>query len=90
MHYAKLGRMHSKFTIFSNGSIIPPGFKFTELHTLTLAAHSYAFLFEIIHSIPTALSYTDLIISSILLLGVAECRDGIFIGHDDEMIRVLG
>ena len=38
MHYAKLGRMRSKFTIFSNGSIISPGFKFTELHALTLAA----------------------------------------------------
>ena len=25
-------------TIFSNGSILPPGFKFTELHALTLAA----------------------------------------------------
>ena len=31
-------------TIFSNGSIIPPGFKFTELHALTLAARSYALL----------------------------------------------
>ena len=36
--------MRSTFTIFSNGSIIPPGFKFTELHALTLAAHSYALL----------------------------------------------
>ena len=32
------------FTIFTNGSIIPPGFKFTELHALTLAARSYALL----------------------------------------------
>ena len=31
-------------TIFSNSLIIPPGFKFTELHALTLAAHSYALL----------------------------------------------
>ena len=31
-------------TIFSNGSIIPPGFKFTKLHALTLAARSYALL----------------------------------------------
>ena len=31
-------------TIFSNGSIIPPGFKFTELHALTLADCSYALL----------------------------------------------
>ena len=31
--------MRSTFTIFSNGSIIQPGFKFTELHALTLAAH---------------------------------------------------
>ena len=38
------GRMRSMFTIFSNGSIIPPGFKFTELHALTLAARSYALL----------------------------------------------
>ena len=30
-----------RVTIFSNGSIIPTGFKLTELHTLTLAAHSY-------------------------------------------------
>ena len=36
--------MHSTFTIFNNGSIILPGFKFTELHTLTLAARSYALL----------------------------------------------
>ena len=41
-------RMHSTFTIFSNCSIILPGFKFTELHTLTLAAHSYALLWELI------------------------------------------
>ena len=31
-----------RVTIFSNESIIPPGFKFTKLHALTLAAHSYA------------------------------------------------
>ena len=31
-------------TIFSNGSIIPTSFKFTELHALTLATHSYALL----------------------------------------------
>ena len=31
-------------TIFSYSSIIPPGFKFTKLHALTLAAHSYALL----------------------------------------------
>ena len=31
-----------RVTIFSK--VIPPGFKFTELHALTLAAHSYAFL----------------------------------------------
>ena len=35
---------YSSPTIFSNGSIIPPGFKFTELHTLTVAARSYALL----------------------------------------------
>ena len=34
-------------TIFSNGSIILPGFKFTELHALTLAARSYMFLHAI-------------------------------------------
>ena len=33
-----------RVTIFSNGSIILPSFKFTELHTLTLAARSYALL----------------------------------------------
>ena len=31
-------------TIFSNGSIILTGFKFTKLHALTLVAHSYALL----------------------------------------------
>ena len=31
-------------TLFSNNSIILTGFKFTELHTLTLAALSYALL----------------------------------------------
>ena len=31
-------------TIFSNGSIIPPSFKFTKLHGLTLAALFYALL----------------------------------------------
>ena len=33
-----------RITIFSNGSIIPPDFKFTELHALTLAARSYVLL----------------------------------------------
>ena len=33
-----------RVTIFSNGSIIPPGFKFTKLRTLTLAARFYALL----------------------------------------------
>ena len=33
---------------FSNGSIIPPGFKFTELHALTLAARSYVLLLQAI------------------------------------------
>ena len=36
--------MRSTFTIFSNSSIIPPGFKFMKLHALTLAARSYALL----------------------------------------------
>ena len=36
--------MCSTFTIFSNGSIIPLSFKFTELHALTLAVRSYALL----------------------------------------------
>ena len=31
-------------TIFSNSSIISTGFKFVELHTLILAAHSYALM----------------------------------------------
>ena len=42
------GRMRSMFIIFSNGSIIPPGFKFTELHAFTLAARSYALLWACI------------------------------------------
>ena len=33
-------------TIFSNGSIILLGFKFTELHTLTLATRSYTLLVD--------------------------------------------
>ena len=33
-----------RVTIFSNGSIIPTSFKCTQLHTLTLAARSYALL----------------------------------------------
>ena len=33
-----------RVTIFSNSSIIPPGFKFMELHALTLAARSYTLL----------------------------------------------
>ena len=40
-------RAHScavRVTIFSNGSIILPGFKFTKLHALTLATRSYALL----------------------------------------------
>ena len=41
----------STFTIFSNGSIISPGFKFTELHAFTLAARSYALLFLLSRSI---------------------------------------
>ena len=36
--------MRSTLTIFSNSSIIPPSFKFMELHALTLAARSYALL----------------------------------------------
>ena len=35
-------------TIFSNGSIILVGFKFTELHALTLATCSYALLATVI------------------------------------------
>ena len=31
--------------IFSNGSIIPTGFKFMELHTLTLSTRFYALLY---------------------------------------------
>ena len=33
-----------RVTTFSNSSIILPGFKFTKLHALTLAARSYALL----------------------------------------------
>ena len=57
-----LGRMCSMFTIFSNCSIILPGFKFTELHDLTLAARSYVLL--------TAC------MSPKLLLGTATCDLG--------------
>ena len=39
--------MRSTFTIFSNGSIILPSFKFTELHALTLVACSYVLLLKV-------------------------------------------
>ena len=35
-------------TIYSNCSIIPPSFKFTQLHALTRAAHAYALLLTMI------------------------------------------
>ena len=38
-----------RVTIFSNGLIIPTGFKFTELCALTLATCSYALLVANIH-----------------------------------------
>ena len=41
-------QLHICVTIFSNGSIVPLVFKFTELHALTLAACSYALLKTII------------------------------------------
>ena len=44
MHYAKPTTRAQYIYYFSNGSIILPGFKFTELHALTLAARSYALL----------------------------------------------
>ena len=44
MHYAKPRTHAQHIYYFSNGSIILPGFKFTELHALTLAARSYALL----------------------------------------------
>ena len=37
-------QLRIRVTIFSNGSIIPTGFKFMELHALTLAARSYVLL----------------------------------------------
>ena len=37
--------------IFSNSSIIPTSFKFTELHALTLAIRSYALLLKLIHCV---------------------------------------
>ena len=36
--------LHICITISSNNSIIPTGFKFTELHALTLATSFYALL----------------------------------------------
>ena len=56
--------MRSMFTIFSNGSIIPPGFKFTELHTLTLAARFYVLLIEYIGFEPCVWSNTRHIVYS--------------------------
>ena len=55
-----------RVTIFSNGSIIPPGFKFTELHVLTLAAQSrsYALLLhaqqKMVKKLLTCIIYVDL------------------------------
>ena len=40
--------MHIRVAIFSNGGEFRPVSNFTELHALTLAAHSYAFLFVVI------------------------------------------
>ena len=40
-----------RVTIFSNSSIIPPDFKFTKLHALTLAARFYVLLFVFIKDI---------------------------------------
>ena len=42
--YAQYAQLHSTCYSFFNGSIIPTGFKFTELHALTLATRSYALL----------------------------------------------
>ena len=44
-----------RVTIFGNDSIIPTGFEFTELHALTLTAHSYALLYSALlaHARPT-------------------------------------
>ena len=39
------------FLVLAVNSIIPPGLKFTELHTLPLAAHSYALLVAAMKSI---------------------------------------
>ena len=46
-----------RVTIFINGSIIPPGFKFTELHTLTLAARSYVLLVQCMEVFHTCIKY---------------------------------
>ena len=44
-------------TIFSNGSIVPTGFKFTKLHGLTLATRSYAFFIDVMEG--TLEAYTE-------------------------------
>ena len=44
MHSNNGHSLCTRVTICNNSSIIPPGFKFTQLHTLTLATCSYALL----------------------------------------------
>ena len=56
----------STFTIFSNGSIILPGFKFTELHALTLVARSYALLPILIKSFSRKI-YSVVLLQEVLI-----------------------
>ena len=49
-------QLHIHINVFSNGSM-PTGFKFTELHALTLAACSYALLLHIISIMKMKNSY---------------------------------
>ena len=64
-------------TVFSNGSIIPTGFKFTELHTLTLAARSYVLLSEV-----TAL-FADILTKCLKL-----CLDDHTSANNKQMLRL--
>ena len=51
--------LHIHVPIFCNSSIIPTGFKFTELHALTLAAHSYALLFRHMEDLGSHMSVSE-------------------------------
>ena len=55
-------------TIISNGSIIPTGFKFTELHALTLAARSCVLLLLIYMKLSIFMQHCPVIMICLLVV----------------------